>query len=114
MSACGKHRHAVAQVATWAVLVLIYCLTAVLVAQRLGVPLGGFVAPATVVGVALGFGAQRIVQDVLAGFLMVAERQYGFGDLVRLKVASVTQPVTGTVEEVTLRITRVRAAGRKH
>jgi small conductance mechanosensitive channel len=101
MSACGKHRHAVAQVATWAVLVLIYCLTAVLVAQRLGVPLGGFVAPATVMGVALGFGAQRIVQDVLAGFLMVAERQYGFGDLVRLNVASVTQPVTGTVEEVT-------------
>jgi moderate conductance mechanosensitive channel len=106
----AKHRHAVAQVATWAVLVLVYCLTAVLVFQRLGLPLSGFVAPATVVGVALGFGAQRIVQDVLAGFLMVAERQYGFGDLVRLNVTSVTEPVTGTVEEVTLRITRVRSA----
>ncbi len=106
----AKHRHAVAQVVTWAVLVLVYCLTAVLVFERLGLPLSGFVAPATVVGVALGFGAQRIVQDVLAGFLMVAERQYGFGDLVRLQVASVSQPVTGTVEEVTLRITRVRSA----
>jgi small conductance mechanosensitive channel len=40
---------------------------------------------------------------------MVAERQYGFGDLVRLNVQSVAQPVTGTVEEMTLRITRVRA-----
>src|SRR5258708_10920742 len=59
----AKHRHAVAQVVTWSVLVLIYCLTAVLVVQRLGLPLSGFVAPATVVGVALGFGAQRIVQD---------------------------------------------------
>jgi small-conductance mechanosensitive channel len=104
----AKHRHAVAQVVTWAFLALVYCLTAVLIAARLGVPLSGFVAPATVVGVALGFGAQRIVQDVLAGFFMVAEHQYGFGDLVRLNVTGVTIPVTGTVEEVTLRITRIR------
>lgn len=109
-SEAAKHRHAVAQVVTWAVLVLVYCLTAVLVVQRLGVPLTGFVAPATVVGVALGFGAQRIVQDIMAGFFMVTERQYGFGDLVRLNVTSVTQPVTGTVEEVTLRVTRIRTS----
>jgi moderate conductance mechanosensitive channel len=105
-----KHRHAVTQVVTWAVLVLVYCLTAVLVVERLGLPLTGFVAPATVVGVALGFGAQRIVSDVMAGFFMVTERQYGFGDLVRLNVTSVVQPVTGTVEEVTLRITRIRTS----
>ena len=104
----SKHRHAVTQVVTWTVLVLLYCLAAVLVVQRLGVPLTGFVAPATVAGVALGFGAQRIVQDVLAGFFMVAERQYGFGDLVRLNVLGVMEPVTGTVGEMTLRITRIR------
>lgn len=109
-SEVAKHRHAVIQVVTWTVLVLVYCLTAVLVVERLGLPLSGLVAPATVVGVALGFGAQRIVQDILAGFFVVAERQYGFGDLVRLNVTSVAQPVTGTVEEVTLRITRVRTA----
>ena len=109
-SEAAKHRHAVTQVVTWTVLVLAYCLAAVLVVQRLGLPLSGFVAPATVAGVAVGFGAQRVVQDVLAGFFMVAERQYGFGDLVRLNVTSVAQPVTGTVEEVTLRITRVRTA----
>jgi moderate conductance mechanosensitive channel len=109
-SEAAKHRHALTQVVTWSFLVLVYCLAAVLIAQRFGVPLGGFIAPATVVGVALGFGAQRIVQDVLAGFFMIAERQYGFGDLVRLNVSGVNTPVTGTVEEVTLRITRVRAA----
>jgi moderate conductance mechanosensitive channel len=108
-SEAAKHHRAVTQVVTWTFLVLIYCLAAVLVAERLGIPLSGFVAPATVAGVALGFGAQRIVQDVLAGFFMVAERQYGFGDLVRLNVSGVNTPVTGTVEEVTLRITRVRA-----
>jgi small-conductance mechanosensitive channel len=109
-SEAAKHRHALTQVVTWSFLVLVYCLAAILVLERLGVPLTGFVAPATVAGVALGFGAQRIVQDVLAGFFMVAERQYGFGDLVRLQVSGVTVAVTGTVEEVTLRITRIRAA----
>jgi small conductance mechanosensitive channel len=108
-SEAAKHRHAVTQVVTWAFLVLVYCVAAVLVLQRLGVPLTGIVAPATVLGVALGFGAQRIVQDVLAGFFVVAERQYGFGDLVRLNVSGLSTSVTGTVEEVTLRITRVRA-----
>src|SRR5919206_1587149 len=81
-----KHRHAVAQVVTWATLVLIYCLTAVWVVSLLGVPVTGFVAPATVAGVALGFGAQRIVQDILAGFFIITERQYGFGDVIRINV----------------------------
>jgi small conductance mechanosensitive channel len=107
-SESAKHQHAVTQVLTWTILVLIYCLTAVLVVQKLGIPLSGFVAPATVVGVALGFGAQRIVQDVLAGFFIVTERQYGFGDVIRLAVLGASTQSMGTVEEVTLRITRIR------
>ncbi|HEV7204090.1 MAG TPA: mechanosensitive ion channel family protein [Jatrophihabitans sp.] len=103
-----KHRHAVTQVVTWTILVLIYCLTAVLVVRLLGFPISGFVAPATVAGVALGFGAQRVVQDLLSGFFIVTERQYGFGDVVRLAAIGTT-PTTGTVEEVTLRITRIRS-----
>jgi small-conductance mechanosensitive channel len=104
-----KHRHAVTKVITWTFLVLIYGVTAVLTLKRLGLPLSGFVAPATVVGVALGFGAQRIVQDILAGFLIVTERQYGFGDVIRLTVLGAPNPVVGTVEDVTLRITRIRS-----
>jgi small conductance mechanosensitive channel len=107
----AKHRHAVAQVITWATLVIVYCLTAVLVLQRFGVPVTGFVAPATVVGVALGLGAQKVVQDMLAGFFIIAERQYGFGDLVRLIVSGGPSGGSlGTVEEVTLRITRIRTS----
>jgi small conductance mechanosensitive channel len=108
-SESSKHRHALAQVITWVTLVLIYCIAAVLIVKLFGVPLTGFVAPATVAGVALGFGAQRIVQDVLAGFFLISERQYGFGDVIRLNVLGVGTPVTGTVEEVTLRITRIRS-----
>jgi small-conductance mechanosensitive channel len=105
-----KHRHAVAQVVSWVTIVLIYSLAAVLVVQRFGVPLAGLVAPATVAGVALGFGAQRIVQDILAGFFLIAERQYGFGDVIRIAPVTSTALVTGTVEELTLRVTRIRSA----
>lgn len=109
-SEATKHRHALAQVITWAVLVLVYSAAAVLVIQRFGLPLTGFVAPATVAGVALGFGAQGVVHDLLAGFFLIAERQYGFGDLVRVSVIGVATPVLGTVEEVSLRITTIRSA----
>ena len=109
-SEAAKHRHALAQVVSWTVLALVYTGAGILIVQRLGVPLAGFVAPATVVGVALGFGAQRVVQDVLAGFFVITERQYGFGDLIRMSVVGVASPVLGTVEDVSLRITTVRAS----
>ncbi|MCW2599875.1 MAG: MscS Mechanosensitive ion channel [Frankiales bacterium] len=107
-SEASKHRHAVAQVLTYVALVVIYTITGVLVLDRLGVPISGLVAPAAVVGVALGFGAQRVVQDVLAGFFVVTERQYGYGDVIKLTLIGGMAPVTGTVEDVTLRVTRVR------
>jgi small conductance mechanosensitive channel len=109
-SEAAKHRHALAQVITWTTLVVIYCATGIAVAERLGIPLTSLVAPAAVAAVALGFGAQRIVQDILAGFFIITERQYGFGDLVRLAVPSVSNSAVGTVEDVTLRVTTVRTA----
>jgi small-conductance mechanosensitive channel len=107
-SEAAKHRHAVTQVVLWAVLVLIYFITGVRVLQLLGIPLTSLVAPATVAGVAVGFGAQRVVQDVLAGFLIVTERQYGFGDVIKISAIGTTTGVSGTVEDVTLRVTRLR------
>ena len=104
----SKHRHAVASVITWVTLVVIYCATAVEILARLGVPLTNLVAPAAVVGVALGFGAQRIVQDLLAGFFIITERQYGYGDLIRLSVPGIGEPAIGTVADVNLRVTTVR------
>ena len=108
-SEATKHRHALAQVVTWATLAVIYCVTAVLIVARLGVPITSLVAPAAVIGVALGFGAQRIVQDVLAGFFIITERQYGFGDVIRIAVPGIGVPLTGTVEDISLRITRIRS-----
>jgi hypothetical protein len=89
---------------------VIYCVTGVAVAGRLGIPVTSLVAPAAVLAVALGFGAQRIIQDILAGFFIITERQYGFGGLGRLSVAGLPDTATGTVEDVTLRVTTVRTA----
>ena len=107
-SEASKHRHALAQVITWAALAIIYCVAAVAIVERFGIPVTSLVAPAAVAGVALGFGAQRVVQDILAGFFIITERQYGFGDLIRLSVPSLPDPAIGTVEDVTLRVTTVR------
>ncbi len=107
-SEASKHRHAMASVITWATLVIIYCATGVAVLARLGIPVTNLVAPAAVAAVALGFGAQRIVQDLLAGFFIITERQYGYGDLIRLSVPSIADPAIGYVEDVNLRVTTVR------
>jgi small conductance mechanosensitive channel len=109
-SEAAKHRHSLTQVLTWVAVVLIYSIAVFLVLSTLGVPVTGLVAPATVLGVGLGFGAQRIVGDILAGFFLITERQYGFGDVVAIAVVGAGEPATGTVEDVTLRITRLRSA----
>jgi small conductance mechanosensitive channel len=105
-----KHRHSVVQILVWSGRVLIFSVTAVRLASLFGLAVTGLVAPATVAGVALGFGAQRIVQDLLAGFFIIAERQYGFGDLVRISTLGSTSGVVGTVEQISLRVTRLRSA----
>lgn len=62
-------------------------------------------ASAGVAGVALGFGAQTLIKDFLAGIFIILEDQYGVGDVVDLG------PAIGTVEEVDLRVTRLRDMG---
>ena len=71
----------------------------------LGLPLAPLLTSAGIGGVALGFGAQSLVKDYLSGIFMIMEDQYGVGDLIN------TGDVTGTVEDVGLRVTRLRDAG---
>ncbi|WP_231986750.1 mechanosensitive ion channel family protein [Mycobacterium sp. 852002-40037_SCH5390672] len=107
-SEASKHRQAVASVISWVSIVIIGIWVIMQIAEVLQFSVGGLVAPATVVGAALGFGAQQLVRDLLSGFFILVERQYGFGDLVTLTVVSATE-ATGTVENVTLRVTRLRS-----
>ena len=70
--------------------------------SEVGVDIGPIVASAGILGVALGFGAQSLVKDFLSGIFMIFEDQYGVGDVVDVGEA------TGTVEAVSLRVTRLR------
>jgi small-conductance mechanosensitive channel len=75
---------------------------ALTVMSLIGLPLGPLIASAGVGGVAIGFGAQSLVKDFLSGIFMIFEDQYGVGDVVD------TGEAIGTIEEVSLRITRLR------
>lgn len=74
------------------------------VLSNLDINLAPLLASAGVGGVALGFGAQSLVKDFLSGIFMILEDQYGVGDIIDTGVA------IGTVEEVSLRVTRLRDA----
>ncbi|GAC1399526.1 MAG: mechanosensitive ion channel family protein [Mycobacterium sp.] len=102
-----KHRQALASIIASVGITVLYASVAIDIARQLGLPLASLVAPASVLGAAFGFGAQRIVQDLLAGFFLITEKQYGFGDLVELTVSG-GGTARGTVEDATLRVTQLR------
>ena len=67
-----------------------------------GLNLAPLIAGAGIIGIALGFGAQDLVKDFISGMFMIAEDQYGVGDVVDVGEAS------GVVESITLRTTKLR------
>lgn len=90
--------------------VLVMAFFLLMLLQEFGVNIGPLVAGAGVAGVALGFGAQSLVKDVISGFFLLMENQFGVGDII-----NVDDKHTGTVERMTLRITQLRdAEGRAH
>ncbi|MBX7432435.1 mechanosensitive ion channel family protein [Mycobacterium sp. Y57] len=109
-SESAKHRQAVASVISWVSVALLFVMVGVQITDILAIPISSLVAPAAVLGAALGFGAQKLVQDLLAGFFIITERQYGFGDLVQVNMVGAPDSAEGTVEEVTLRVTKLRTS----
>ena len=81
---------------------VIIVVVGMMVLSEVGVDIGPILASAGILGVALGFGSQALVKDFLSGVFMIFEDQYGVGDSIDLAT------VSGTVEAVTLRITRLR------
>ncbi len=105
-----KRSRAISEAVEWSVVALVYIVAGIVSFDRLGLPLTALVAPATVVGIGLGFGAQQMVGDLLSGFFLLSEHQFAFGDVIRLSVPGQTAGITGTVEELTLRVTKLRTA----
>lgn len=78
---------------------------AIMILQAAGINITPLIMSASVAGLAVGFGAQKLVRDVIAGFFILMEDQYGVGDHVTIG------GVAGVVEELGMRTTRIRDAG---
>jgi moderate conductance mechanosensitive channel len=97
-----QRAEAIGSLLTSVVTITIWSIALMTILPLLGVDIAPLLASAGVVGVALGFGAQTLVKDYLSGIFLIIEDQFGVGDVVDLG------PVVGTVEEATLRYTRLR------
>ncbi|WP_218081232.1 mechanosensitive ion channel family protein [Anthocerotibacter panamensis] len=82
--------------------VVVWGIVLVITLDSLGIPIAPLVASAGLVGVALGLGAQSVVKDLLVGFFILWENQYGVGDLVKVDT------LAGVVERLDLRTTTLR------
>lgn len=92
-------------VLTSALDIVVIIVTLLTILRILSIPLEPLLAASGIGGIALAFGAQSLVKDYISGMLMIFEDQFGVGDLIN------TGDVTGTVEEVGLRVTRLRDMG---
>lgn len=82
---------------------VVYFIAGMLVLSEFGINLGPLLAGAGVLGLAIGFGAQSLVKDVITGFFIVLEDQFAVGDVIQ------TGQYKGTVEVIGLRTTRIQS-----
>ncbi len=98
-----KRAHTIRAVLISGATVIAFVTAFMIILSVLGVPIAALVASAGILSVALGFGAQSLVKDLITGVFMLIEDQYGVGDIIDVGEA------IGTVEEVGLRSVRLRA-----
>jgi small-conductance mechanosensitive channel len=82
---------------------VIYFIAAITILDTLGIEITPILAGAGIVGLAVGFGAQNLVKDVISGFFIIFDNQMEVGDYVQIN-----GNIEGTVEEIGLRVTRIR------
>ncbi len=97
-----KRAQTLGSVVRWASRAVILSVSFVMILGQIGVQIGPVLAAAGVIGVAIGFGAQHLVQDVISGFFILLEDQIRVGDIVQLNDKG------GLVERVTLRMVILR------
>ncbi len=81
--------------------VAIWTVAVIMVLGAIGINVAPLIASVGIVGIALGFGAREVIRDALAGFFISIEDQYGIGDVIEVGA------ITGTVQSVGIRITRL-------
>lgn len=82
--------------------IFIWVAAVLMILDRLGVPVAPLITGAGIIGVAIGFGSQSLVKDIITGLFIIAENQFRIGDFVCV------DKYCGTVEDMTLRVTKLR------
>ena len=82
---------------------VVYFISLMTILSTLDIDVKGLIAGAGIVGLAIGFGAQNLVRDIITGFFIIFEDQFSVGDYVRIGSAE------GTVEEIGLRTTKIKS-----
>ncbi len=104
-----KRAHTLGNILRHAVLILLFFLAILMILGELGIQLGPLLATAGIGALAIGFGAQSLVRDVIGGFFIILENQYRIGDVIQVA------GVSGMVESLSLRRTVLRDLdGRVH
>ena len=98
-----KRENTISSIISGALSLLVWPITGIIVASELGVNIAPLLAGVGVLGLAVGFGAQSLVKDVISGLFIIAENQYRVGDVVGLDAQT-----TGKIEKITLRTTVLR------
>ena len=83
-------------------------IAAIMILQAAGLNIVPLITTASVAGLAIGFGAQKLVKDWIAGVFILIEDQYGVGDNVTFGIAGLPSVMAGVVEDLGMRVTRVR------
>lgn len=99
-----KRMQTLVRIFSWTINTIIIVIATMMVLQEFGVQIGPILTGAGIVGVAIGFGGQYLVKDVITGFFIILENQYRIGDVITI------EGINGTVEDISLRVTTLRDA----
>jgi small-conductance mechanosensitive channel len=97
-----KREDTLIRIFNWVLSITITLVASLMVLQEMGVPIGPLLAGAGIVGIAVGFGGQYLIRDLISGFFIILENQYRIGDAVDFDGTS------GLVEDISLRMTTLR------
>ena len=97
-----KREETLIRIFSWTSSIIILIVAVLMILQEGGVPIAPILASVGILGVAVGFGGQYLIKDIISGFFIILENQYRIGDVVRF------EEVSGTVEDISLRKTTLR------
>ena len=97
-----KREDTLIRIFTWSGKILILFVAILTILQEIGIPIAPILAGAGIIGIAVGFGGQYLIKDIISGFFFILENQYRVGDVVNF------DGTVGLVEDISLRMTTLR------